>query len=82
MNPMIPVDVNTTNRWNEYTDRTGSIMQAAQVIAPEDMMHIDNGGRRMEPDRRLFSYNGYLPERRSGDERRSGLDRRKIPRCA
>jgi len=55
-------------------------MQAAEAIAPEDVMLIDNGGRRMEPDRRLFAYNGYLPERRRGEERRSGFDRRKKPR--
>jgi hypothetical protein len=52
-------------------------MHAAEAIASEDTMLIDNGGRRLEFDRRLFSYNGYLPERRSGEERRSGLDRRK-----
>jgi hypothetical protein len=37
----------------------------------------DNGGRRSGRDRRQFSYTMYLPERRSGEERRSGLDRRK-----
>ncbi len=37
----------------------------------------DNGGRRSGKDRRVFSYAGYLPERRTGRERRSGLDRRK-----
>ena len=40
----------------------------------------DNGGRRSGKDRRVFSYAGYLPERRTGDERRSGQDRRKITR--
>ena len=40
----------------------------------------DNGGRRSGIDRRVFSYAGYLPERRSGKERRSGADRRIIMR--
>lgn len=37
----------------------------------------DNGGRRTGLDRRQFSYTGYLPERRSGRDRRQQFDRRK-----
>jgi hypothetical protein len=37
----------------------------------------DNGGRRTGLDRRQFSYSGYLPERRSGEDRRRQFDRRK-----
>jgi hypothetical protein len=42
------------------------------------MKHVlpDNGGRRSGGDRRQFSYTQHIPERRSGKERRSGLDRR------
>ena len=42
------------------------------------MKHVlpDNGGRRLGVDRRQFSYTQHIPERRSGKERRSGLDRR------
>ena len=36
----------------------------------------DNGGRRSGVDRRQFYYTKHIPERRSGKERRSGLDRR------
>ena len=36
----------------------------------------DNGGRRMSLDRRQFDYSGHIPERRAGNERRSGKDRR------
>ena len=36
----------------------------------------DNGGRRSGRDRRQFSYAGHIPERRSGHNRRSGMDRR------
>ena len=36
----------------------------------------DNGGRRSGVERREFSYYGHIPERRSGKDRRSGIDRR------
>lgn len=55
-------------------------MHQAQTMAAEKMILIDNGGRRLGDDRRIYSYNGYLPERRSGTERRFGMDRRKKPR--
>jgi hypothetical protein len=41
---------------------------------------FDNGGRRLGVDRRQFSYDFHIPERRSGKERRSGFDRRLNPR--
>jgi len=40
----------------------------------------DNGGRRSEKERRRFSYTAYIPERRDGDNRRSGDDRRRLVR--
>lgn len=40
----------------------------------------DNGGRRMGADRRSFSYSLYVPERRTGGDRRKGKDRRNAPR--
>jgi len=43
---------------------------------------LDNGGRRLVVDRRQFSYTLHIPERRSGKERRSGLDRRLKPRTS
>jgi hypothetical protein len=36
----------------------------------------DNGGRRSDIDRRQFSYDGHIPERRQRSVRRIGLDRR------
>ena len=36
----------------------------------------DNGGRRLNPSRRKFSYDAHIPERRSGKEQRNGKDRR------
>ena len=38
----------------------------------------DNGGRRTGIDRRELFYAAYLPERRSGEDRRGGLDRRNL----
>jgi hypothetical protein len=39
----------------------------------------DNGGRRSGFDRRQFAYAVHIPERRNGDDRRIGGDRR-LPR--
>jgi hypothetical protein len=43
---------------------------------------LDNGGRRLGVDRRQFSYFIHISERKSGKERRSGLDRRLKPRTS
>jgi len=45
------------------------------------LMH-DNGGRRSGIKRRLFKYDMHIPERRLGNDRRSGLDRRIKPRAS
>jgi hypothetical protein len=37
---------------------------------------LDNGGRRSGIDRRQFSYDSHIPERRAIAERRIGADRR------
>lgn len=42
----------------------------------------DNGGRRSGIDRRDFKYTKYIPEQRSGKERRNGFDRRKKSRTS
>ncbi|HAY40378.1 MAG TPA: hypothetical protein DCY53_14255 [Desulfobacteraceae bacterium] len=45
------------------------------------MNHVgikDNGNRRFGIDRREFSYTAYLPERRSGKDRRGVVDYRSI----
>ncbi len=36
----------------------------------------DNGGRRLEKDRRIYSYTEHYPEQRKEEDRRGGLDRR------
>ena len=38
----------------------------------------DNGESRIELERRQFSYTAYIPERRSGRDRRNSLERRRV----
>ena len=40
----------------------------------------NNGGKRLGLDRREYSYDMHIPECRSGNDRRSELDRRQKPR--
>jgi hypothetical protein len=42
----------------------------------KELQIIDNGGNRLEPERRRLLYTAYIPERRSGRDRRRGFDRR------
>jgi len=42
----------------------------------------DKGGRRLGIERRRFSYDHYIPERRCGKDRRSELDRGLKPRTS
>ncbi len=42
----------------------------------------DNGGRRSGIERRQQSYDAHIPERRSGNDRRRGIDRRQEPRTS
>ena len=41
---------------------------------------IDNGGRRLGLERRLFDYSIYFPERREGHDRRMKPERRVGPK--
>lgn len=41
-----------------------------------NQLAFDKGGRRSGIDRRQFSYAIHIPERRSEEDRRGGLDRR------
>ncbi len=42
----------------------------------KELKTTDNGGTRLGIDRRKFEYTAYIPEQRSGRERRKGFDRR------
>lgn len=44
------------------------------------MVFPHNGDRRLGIERRQFSYHLYIPERRSGKDRRSGMEQRKLSR--
>jgi hypothetical protein len=47
----------------------------------EQLLILDNGGRRSGGDRRNYSYTMHIPERRSEKDRRCGNDRRKFSRA-
>ena len=42
----------------------------------KELKTADRGGSRLGTDRRKFQYTAYIPEKRSGRERRKGFDRR------
>jgi hypothetical protein len=44
--------------------------------ADRELIMDDNGGTRLEPDRRKFKYAAYIPEKRSDRDRRKGFDHR------
>jgi hypothetical protein len=44
-----------------------------------DVGKTDNRNKRSGIDRREFSYTAYLPERRSGKDRRGVFENRRIP---
>ncbi len=64
----------------QHWDRVAPVKHTELVMKVEKLNLADNEGRRVGDERRLFHYTTYLPERRAGSERRSGLDRRKTPR--
>lgn len=49
-----------------------------QRMVMNDLNIKDNGNRRFDMDRREFSYTAYLPERRSGIDRRGVSDNSNI----
>jgi len=56
---------------NKTTERVSLVGDAHVVFNLRD-----NGGRRSGLERRRFSYDGYIPERRLQADRRSRVDRR------
>ena len=47
-------------------------------IVDEEVKMTDRGGTRTGTDRRKFEYTAYIPEKRSGRDRRKGFDRRSL----
>jgi hypothetical protein len=43
-----------------------------------ELKMVDNGGTRIGLDRRKFEYTAYIPEKRSGMDRRNEFDRRSL----
>jgi hypothetical protein len=56
-------------------------MEKNEIDILEQLIILDNGGRRSGGDRRNYSYTLHIPERRNGPDRRDGGDRRKFPRA-
>jgi len=56
-------------------------MEKNEIDILEQLVILDNGGRRSGGDRRNYSYTLHIPERRKGENRRNGSDRRKFPRA-
>ncbi len=74
---------NSPDTWSIHsrpTDSAGNIEENAMNEKKQNATSIDNGGRRSGGDRRKYSYTLHVPERRSGDDRRSVKDRRMTPR--
>ena len=46
------------------------------IYIQKELKMTDNGGAQSGNDRRKFQYTAYIPERRSGRDRRKGFDRR------
>ena len=61
-------------------DMKVTIYKLSLADSQTEVIIQDNGGRRTGADRRNFSYSLHIPERRGGDDRRNGKDRRKTPR--
>jgi len=52
------------------------ILESKEILSAKETADNINRDRRSGIERRQFSYNGYIPERWSGKEKRSGRDRR------
>lgn len=61
----------------EYSEGLLFLTSKPNVSSMKNILS-DNEGRRVRIERRQFFYNGHIPERRSGEDRRSGLDRRRL----
>jgi hypothetical protein len=52
------------------------ILESKEILSAKETADNINRDRRSGIKRRQFLYNGYIPERRSDKEKRSGRDRR------
>ena len=57
----------------------GLDIEDSRMSIPQNTLGLqDNGGRRLNIDRRQFSYTNHIPDRRSSKDRRSSMDRRSV----
>ncbi len=61
---------------NEASYSMRSIRELEDVALSLCQCEHEKGGRRIGMERRQFSYSLYIPEKRSGQERRKNQDRR------
>jgi len=60
----------------DLAEKETSGKQIVGQVPDVTLFQSDNGGRRLGLERRTFSYDTHLPERRSNKVRRSNVDRR------
>ena len=85
ISPMTVTRIEQGHQWRKKTKR--KIISALEHKNSDENKVVtsffrDNGGKRLGLDQRQFSYDKHIPERRSGNDRRSGLDRRQKPRIS
>ena len=73
----------TTPQNNKQSEQANQLFSPAAKVRStykvvNELKMIDNGGNRLGIDRREFEYSAYIPERRSGRERRKDFDRRSL----
>ena len=59
-----------------------SVKSNAIMVPENSILDNSHGGRRLGIDRRQFSYDFHIPERRSGKDQRSSKDRRQTQRIS
>ena len=58
------------------------ILESKEILSAKEITDNLNRDRRSGIERRQFSYNGHIPERRSGKNRRSGKETRRKSRIS
>ena len=71
----------TTPQNNKQSEQANQLFSPAAKVRStykvvNELKMIDNGGNRLGIDRREFEYTAYIPEKRSGMDRRKEFDRR------
>ncbi|UCD33007.1 MAG: hypothetical protein JSV38_03790, partial [Desulfobacterales bacterium] len=88
---IIMEDLSTNTEIHKYVDeikqeidRMGIMMKKLMHITKYETREYIRGQKIIDIDKAssAFIYDGHIPERRSGDERRGGRDRRRIPRTS